>query len=289
MAKTLTLVTRSSPLALRQTELTVDWLTKRLPEIAFEVRELKTTGDKQAQWSLEQRGGDGLFVKELEDALRASEADIAVHSAKDLPAKQPDGLEVVGYLPRANPFDVLIVREDVEKVRFIASSSPRRRAQLKALYPCAVWSEIRGNVETRLKKIANGKADATVLAAAGLSRLGIDAWPGLVLKPFTIEEVVPAAGQGAIALQVRAGEHAELSKVLCAETGEAVETEKALLAGLGGGCHTSIGVYRQGHDVWVYHEEHGQKHYPVRGNGDGIERLVQTVAEDLGMETEDAS
>ncbi|MEM8550157.1 MAG: hydroxymethylbilane synthase, partial [Verrucomicrobiota bacterium] len=130
MAKTLTLVTRSSPLALRQTELALEWLTEHLPEVTFEVRELKTTGDKQTQWSLEQRGGDGLFVKELEDALRSGEADIAVHSAKDLPAKQPEGLDVVGYLPRANPFDVLIVRQDVEKVRFIATSSPRRRAQL---------------------------------------------------------------------------------------------------------------------------------------------------------------
>ncbi|MEM8550107.1 MAG: hypothetical protein AAGF10_04895, partial [Verrucomicrobiota bacterium] len=148
---------------------------------------------------------------------------------------------------------------------------------------------IRGNVETRLKKVANGKTEATVLAAAGLNRLGISAWEGLSFKPFTVEEIVPAAGQGAIALQVRSGEHAELAEVLCAETYEAVETEKAVLAGLGGGCHTSIGVYRKGKDVWVYHEEHGHKHYPVRGNGDAVKRLVETVAEDLGMEAEDVS
>ncbi len=283
----LTIATRSSPLAMRQTEMALAWLKERLPETEFVVREMSTTGDQQSKWSLEERGGEGLFVKELEEALRSGQADIAVHSAKDLPARQPEDLELPGYLPRGDVHDVLVVREDVQQLRFIATSSPRRRAQLKGMYPCAVWSEIRGNVQTRLKKLTNGKAEATVLAAAGLNRLGLFEWPGLVFKPFCPSQLIPAAGQGAIALQTRRGEGAFLEPVLDAETREAVETEKAVLAGLGGGCHTSIGVYRAGKNVGVFHEELGLKNYTIQGNGEALKRLVDEIRSDLGMEALD--
>ncbi|MDP0496846.1 MAG: hydroxymethylbilane synthase [Verrucomicrobiota bacterium JB024] len=284
--ESLTLVTRGSPLALRQTELTLEWLQERLPETAFTVRKILTTGDKQKQWSLEQRGGEGLFVKELEAGLRSGEADVAVHSAKDLPAVQPDDLEIAGYLPRAEVNDVLVVREDIATPCFIATSSPRRRAQLKQLYPCAVWSEIRGNVETRLKKVANGKVDATILAAAGLKRLGHFEWPGLAFRPYSPAQVIPAAGQGAIALQVRKGEGDKLRAILDEQTRFAVETEKAVLAGMGGGCHTSIGVYCYDRTVSVYYEPVGARHYPMRGNGDARERVVAEIVADLGLNEE---
>lgn len=286
MTTSLTLATRGSPLALRQTELALAWLQPRLPDAAFEARRISTTGDKQTQWSLEDRGGDGLFVKELEDALRSGQADVAVHSAKDLPARQPEDLELAGYLPRGDVNDVLVVREDVQKVCFIATSSPRRRAQLKRLFPCAVWSEIRGNVETRLKKIVNGKADATVLAAAGLQRLGLFGYPGLIFKPLNPAQLIPAAGQGAIALQVRRGENAPLAAVLCRKTWDAVETEKAVLAGLGGGCHTSIGAYCCGRKVSVFHDSYGTRRYVLRGNGDAVERLVAEIAADMPEEAD---
>ncbi|QYY34956.1 hydroxymethylbilane synthase [Ruficoccus sp. ZRK36] len=282
-SQSLRLATRGSPLAMRQTELTLEWLREHLPETEFSVHEMVTTGDKQKQWSLEQRGGEGLFVKELEEALRSGQADVAVHSAKDLPAVQPDDLEIAGYLPRAEVNDVLVVREDIATPCFIATSSPRRRAQLKALYPCAVWSEIRGNVETRLKKVANGKVDATILAAAGLRRLGHFEWPGLAFRPFSPAQVIPAAGQGAIALQVRKGEGEALRAVLDEETGYAVETEKAVLAGMGGGCHTSIGVYCYNRNVSVYYEPIGTRHYQMRGNGDARERVVAEIVKDLGL------
>ncbi|MBC2593738.1 hydroxymethylbilane synthase [Ruficoccus amylovorans] len=285
--QTLRLATRGSPLALRQTELTLAWLRERLPQVQCSVHEMVTTGDKQKQWSLEERGGQGLFVKELEEALRSGEADVAVHSAKDLPAVQPDDLELAGYLPRAEVNDVLVVREDVATPCYIATSSPRRRAQLKRLFPQAVWSEIRGNVETRLKKVAHGKVEATVLAAAGLKRLGLFEWPGLVFKPLSPAQVIPAAGQGAIALQVRKGEGEILRTVLDEETRFAVETEKAVLAGMGGGCHTSIGVYCCNGAVSVFYEEVGMRNYPLRGDDDEArQRVVKEIVSDLGLNEE---
>src|SRR5690606_14214241 len=115
----------------------------------------------------------GLFTKELEEALLEGKADIAIHSAKDLPTDQPKGLALIGFLPRASPHDVLVLREGVKVPTLLASSSPRRREQAKRMFPHVVWKEIRGNVDTRLKKIAAGQADGTFLAEAGLQRLHI--------------------------------------------------------------------------------------------------------------------
>ena len=150
-AKTvITLATRGSPLALCQAELVQASLCAAYPTATVEILKIRTTGDRQTEWSLEKRGGKGLFTKELEESLLSGAADIAVHSAKDLPTEMPEGLDLAGYLPREDPRDVFVLREGVVKPRFIASGSPRRRSQLKALYPGVVWSEIRGNVNTRL-------------------------------------------------------------------------------------------------------------------------------------------
>ena len=173
----LVLATRKSPLALAQTEMVAAHLRNHLG-VETELLKIVTTGDRQTEWSLEQRGGKGLFTSELEAALQRGEADVAVHSTKDLPGDMPDGLAIGGYLPRADPRDVLVLRAGVDAPATLATGSPRRRLQVKLMFPDVVFSEIRGNVDTRLRKIGEQKvADGTILAAAGMKRLGIETWP----------------------------------------------------------------------------------------------------------------
>ena len=230
------LATRKSPLALRQAELVAAAVEESLGA-EVETLPLSTTGDQRLEWSLEQEGGKGLFTKELEVALLEGRADLAVHSAKDLPTEMPEGLVLVGYLPREDPCDVLVVREDVTEPKVIATGSPRRRSQLATRFPDAEWKEIRGNVGTRLRKIAKDhEADATVLAAAGLKRLGIDGFPGLRFEPFPVEEMIPAPGQAAIAMQVRQADAERFVTACDAATAEAVDLERAVLEAMGGGC-----------------------------------------------------
>ena len=164
----LVLATRKSPLALAQTEMVAAHLRGQLG-VETELLRIVTTGDKQADWSLEQRGGKGLFTKELELALLRREADVAIHSTKDLPGDMPEGLAIGGYLPRADTRDVLVLRAGIETPKTLATSSPRRRLQIQRLFPEVQFTEIRGNVDTRLRKIGDQHvADGSVLAAAGL-------------------------------------------------------------------------------------------------------------------------
>lgn len=254
-AEVIKLATRRSPLALAQARMTARLFADagRVTELL----ELVTTGDRRTDWSLEKQGGKGLFTSELEAALLRKEATVAVHSAKDLPTDLGDSLVLAGCLPRADARDVLVRRGEIASPRLIATGSPRRRAQLKLLWPESLFTEIRGNVDTRLKKIAAGEADASVLAAAGLARLGICEWPGLVFEPFSIDAMVPAVGQAAIALQSRA-EDAEWVGLLCdRQTTEAVRLERAALSLLGGGCHASVAVHVAGDSVRVFHESSG--------------------------------
>ena len=188
------LATRKSPLALVQSEMVAAWLREKIPGAECELLKMVTTGDRQAEWSLTKQGGKGLFTAELEQALLRGEAHVAVHSCKDLPGEIVAGLMVAGYMPREDVRDVLVLRAGVSTPATIATSSPRRQLQVKKLFPAATFTEIRGNVDTRLKKIANGAADATILAAAGLNRLGIHQWPGVVFRPLQLDESVPAVG-----------------------------------------------------------------------------------------------
>lgn len=241
-----------------QAEQAAKLLEKALPGTGTEILKLVTTGDKRDKWSLEKEGGKGLFTKELEDALLEGRADIAVHSAKDLPTDMPEGLAIAAYLPRECPHDVLLVQDSVSQPVFIATSSPRRRSQLKKFYPKAVWSEIRGNVDTRLKKVAGGhQAEATMLAAAGLRRLHISEWPGLVFKPMDVRQMVPAVGQGAIALQTRGDCVHKLSAVDDTATRYAVDLERYFLAAMGGGCHVATAAHLCGDTLLTYHDQHG--------------------------------
>ena len=264
MAKKLVLATRGSPLALKQAELTQAFLADALPDAAIEIIEVITTGDRKTSWSLEKEGGKGLFTKELEEVLLRREADLAVHSAKDLPTENPEGLDIAGYLPREEVNDVIVMREDVKTPKLIATSSPRRRAQAKMLYPQVAWTEIRGNIDTRLKKVIHGHADATILAKAGLNRLGIHTWPGIRFAPIAIEGIVPAVGQGAIALQTRCEDVEKFASLLDRDTAWAVTIERKFLSAWGGGCHTAFAAHYRNETLWVFHEDSGIRQYPFR-------------------------
>jgi hydroxymethylbilane synthase len=263
MGKKLILATRKSPLALAQAELVAAYLRDSLGA-ECELLKLVTTGDRQAEWSLEKKGGKGLFTRELESALLENRADIAVHSAKDLPGEPVAGLATAGYLPRDDPRDVLVLRLGVGAPLTIATGSPRRRQQAASLYPQVEFLEIRGNVDTRLGKIADRRiADATLLAAAGLKRLGIGSWPGLEFRALGFDAMVPAVGQGAVALQCRTDEADRYSGALDKATARGVGLERAVQAALGAGCQTALGVYATDDALYFFHEDTGLKKVPV--------------------------
>jgi hydroxymethylbilane synthase len=252
------LATRKSPLALVQAELVAARLMAEIPGAQCELLKVVTTGDKQAEWSLSKQGGKGLFTAELEQAMLRGEADAAVHSCKDLPGENTAGLTVAGYLPRADVRDVLVLRAGVTSPATIATGSPRRQLQLKALFPAAAFTEIRGNVDTRLKKIVAREADATVLAAAGLNRLGILSWPGVTFRPLDFAESVPAVGQGAIAIQCRAGDEGRFAKALDAATARCVTLERAFQAQLGAGCQIAFAAHATPDMLYFFHEKTGR-------------------------------
>jgi len=261
--KKLVLATRKSPLALRQTEMVAAHLQAALG-VETELLKIVTTGDKQAEWSLEQKGGKGLFTSELEGALLRGEADVAVHSTKDLPGDMPAGLAIGGYLPRADARDVLVLRAGVGAPKTIATGSPRRRLQISRLYPNVEFTEIRGNVDTRLRKIGEQHvADGTILAAAGLNRLGIGNWPGVEFHAVGLHDMVPAVGQGAVAVQCRAVDAARFASVFDAATARAVGLERAFQAALGVGCHTAFGAHATADTLHFYHETVGQHSWPL--------------------------
>lgn len=267
---TLILATRRSPLARRQAELAREALVN-MPGAwwkTIELLEMTTTGDEKRDWSLANQGGKGLFTKELEDALLDGRAHLAVHSAKDLPTTLPDGLTLAGFLPRADARDMLIRRTEIAIPRRIATGSPRRRAQAQGWWPALEWSELRGNLDTRLKKIAKGDTDATFLAVAGLNRLGIAQWDGLVFEPISVERMIPAAGQGAIALECRQEDASKYIAALCPKTIRAVRIERAVLAMLGGGCQSASAVHYHEGTLYVFHEPKGRALFPVTATND---------------------
>ena len=254
--------TRGSPLALAQAELARAALVRCAPDAETELKIFVTQGDKKLAWSLEKTGGKGLFTSELETALVAGEIDIAVHSGKDLPTALAAGTTLAGCLPRADAHDVLVLRSNLPDgvPAKIATGSPRRRAQARAaLFPFAEFRELRGNLSTRLKKIADGgEADATFLAAAGLARLGIDEFPGLEFRPLPFDVMVPAAAQAAIALQTRSRDADFFAKACDEETTLAVSVERAFLAALGEGCHSAFAVHFFEDRLLLFREDIGR-------------------------------
>ncbi len=251
------LATRKSPLALRQAEI-VSKLIRSTMNVDVELLPLSTSGDQRLDWNLQDKGGKGLFTKELESALLAGEADLAVHSAKDLPTDSPEGLCLSCFLEREDVRDVLVLREGVVSPKVLASGSPRRVAQLKNRFPEANWIEMRGNVETRLKKIAlHEEADGTILAAAGLRRLGIERYAGLIFEHLNVEEMVPAPGQAAIAVQTRLGEGHKFSGLGHPATERAVGLERRVLEVMGGGCQVAVGAFSDSTYLRFFHQKTG--------------------------------
>ncbi len=213
-----------------------------LERIAIET--IRTTGDRVQDRPLAELGGKGLFAKEIEEALLARRIDLAVHSAKDL-AALPAGLTIAACLPREDPRDVFVSRRANDLLSLppgsvVGTASPRRQALVKHLRPDLRVVPLRGNVETRLRKLVEGAADATILALAGLKRLGKEA---AATSIFAIDEFLPAVGQGAIAVESRADDHATaalLAPIDHMETSVALAAERAMLAELGGTCRTPI-------------------------------------------------
>jgi hydroxymethylbilane synthase len=238
----LTIGSRGSQLALWQARFIAGQLADRGVETRIEI--IKTTGDHLQTASLVQAGGKGLFTKEIEEALLAGQIDLAVHSLKDLPTESPDGLTIAAIPTRANPFDAIAGCRlaDLRQNSLVGTSSPRRSAQLTVLRPDLKIEPIRGNVDTRLKKLHAGEFDAILLAAAGLQRLGLETE---IAEIFTVEQICPAPGQGALGLQTRVqGEARSICGRLNDEpTSRAVRAERAVLAGLGGGCQLPVGAY----------------------------------------------
>ncbi len=240
-----------------QAEMAMRFLSSRIVDAEFEIVQVKTKGDKNQSLSLSADGGSGLFTKEIEEALLRGQADVAVHSAKDLPTSINESLRLCGCLPRDVCRDVLAIRNDVQVPSFIASSSPRRRSQLKKIFPNAVWGELRGNVHTRLEKIVSGYADATVLSEAGLTRLGIVEFENIVFKPVKSDICVPAVGQGIIALECRAQDFDFFKSFSDSSTMEAYLLEREFLKALGGGCQSANGANFDGKVFRFFHENSG--------------------------------
>lgn len=204
---------------------------------------MKTTGDRILDRTLDQVGGKGLFVKELDRALAAGEVDLTVHSLKDVPMEQPDGLPLIAFPPRADARDVLVLPKDGvwDKAKPIGCSSARRRVQLNRLFPETEVKPVRGNVQTRLAKLDAGEYGALVLAAAGLHRLGLQ---GRISRYFSPEEMLPAAGQGILTVQARAGELDSVVPLIDdAETHACALAERAFIRALGGGCFAPAAAY----------------------------------------------
>jgi hydroxymethylbilane synthase len=243
--------TRGSALALWQTYHVVERLRAGIPGLGVEIRTIQTQGDLVRDRALSQVGGKGLFVKEIESALSSGEIDLAVHSLKDMPTEQPQGLALGAILERADPRDALIVRGGKGNLNGlppgarVGTSSLRRRAQLLAARPDLQVLDLRGNVDTRLRKLDEGQYDAIVLAFAGLVRLGHG---GAASQILPVDLMLPAVGQGALCVEVRAGDAATQGLVSALDhlpTRRAAEAERAFLRRLEGGCQVPIGAFGQ--------------------------------------------
>ncbi|KQQ97757.1 hydroxymethylbilane synthase [Deinococcus sp. Leaf326] len=249
--RTVTVGTRGSALALAQTRWVVARLKEEWPETDFRIQTISTKGDRSREslGALAQKGDKGFWVKEIEDALLQKQVDIAVHSLKDLPTAQPDGLEVSSIPKRVDARDVLIGREGMKKLADlpegarIGTSSVRRKAFLRAYRPDLVVKDLRGNIDTRLAAIGGGEYDAIILAAAGLIRTE----QRHRIDEFVAPDILlPAPGQGALALETRADDDLNIEVVYAIHdhlTDDRITAEREFLAGLGAGCMAPVGAH----------------------------------------------
>ena len=235
---------RESRLAVIQSEMVMDYIRQNHPGMTVELLTMKTTGDKILDRTLDQVGGKGLFVKELDRALLDGRSDLSVHSLKDMPMEVSEELPLLAFSRREDPRDVMVLPEGVSERDPhlpIGCSSRRRMLQLRKLFPDAIFRPVRGNLQTRLRKLEEGEYGALILAAAGLKRLGLE---HRISRYFSTEEVIPAAGQGTLAVQGRKGEDYSF---LDGYDDEAARTasmcERAFVSELDGGCSSPVAAY----------------------------------------------
>ena len=240
---------RESVLAVRQSELVLDYLRKNFPDMQVELVTMKTTGDRILEKRLDEIGGKGLFVRELDLALGDGRTDLSVHSLKDMPAEIPLDLPVIGFSVREDPRDVLVLPAGMKAVsemdfsRPIGTSSRRRVLQAQDLFPSARFESVRGNVLTRLRKLDEGQYSALILAAAGLRRLDLQE---RISRYFSTEELIPSAGQGILALQGRSGEdYSCLDGFISRQSAIAAAAERSFVSALGGGCTSPIAAHAE--------------------------------------------
>jgi len=248
--------TRGSQLALWQANWVKEQLIRRHPVLMVEIHTIKTTGDKILDVPLAKVGGKGLFVKEIEEALLGNSIDLAVHSMKDVPTELPDGLGIVAVSKREDPRDAVLGREttpilDLPRGAKIGTSSLRRQAQLLAARPDFSIEPLRGNINTRLRKLKEGRYDAIILAMAGVKRLG---WEKEVTEVIEPDIMLPAIGQGALGIEARVEDKTTLERITFLNdevTGSCVAAERAFLHRLEGGCQVPIAAHavREGDEI----------------------------------------
>lgn len=281
--RTIRIGSRGSELALAQTKLVIDQIHQHFPEIHCEIVIIKTMGDKILDKPLLDFGGKGAFVTEFEDAILRNDIDLAVHSAKDMPMELAHGLEITAVLTREDPRDVLITTKDISILNLesavIGSSSLRRQLQIKQLYPQVRCSSLRGNVNTRLSKLSNGEYDAIILAAAGLHRLGIVYQTEFTYQYLSYEEMIPAAGQGIIAIEGRGDLDIKeiLQTISDPKAYMELEIERKALQLLEAGCHEPIGIFSEIKDSMVTIRM-------IKASSHKIIRLENTTALECRME-----
>ena len=289
--KKLVVGSRESRLAVIQTQLAIQAIRACQPGLEVELLTMKTTGDKILDRTLDQVGGKGLFVKELDAALLAGRVDLTVHSSKDLPMETDPRLPLVAFSRRADPRDALVLpagAKELDPAKPIGCSSLRRQLQLKALFPQMKTAPVRGNVLTRLEKLDRGEYAALVLAAAGLERLGL---AGRVSRYFSVEEMLPAAGQGILAVQARADfDPACLREFHDPDSRDCLLAERAFVRALDGGCSSPVAAYAtvDGEALTLtglYVDSHGEaRRQTISGPREQGERLGAALAQDMRRE-----
>ena len=292
--KALVIGTRGSQLALAQTNFIADQLLSIHPDLEITIKIIQTTGDKFDTASLAALSGEtkGLFVKEIEEALLNRQVDLAVHSLKDVPTQLPDGLSLGAVPRRENPFDCYVSEDPVNSLADlpegarIGTSSYRRSIQLAALRPDLEIQPIRGNIDTRMRKVRNKQFHGVVLAAAGLKRLGMER---RIRFSFGVEQMVPAIGQGALALEIRSDDAIALEVLKPLDhspTAQAVEAERSFLEEMGGGCQLPIGALARVDPHEAYFDAYlsnrsGEQiiKHSLRGDAESLRTMVTEMIE----------
>ena len=280
---------RESKLAVLQSEMVRDYIKKQDPELEVEILTMKTTGDIILDRTLDKVGGKGLFVKELDKALMDGKSILSVHSLKDMPMEVQEELPLLAFSKREDPRDVLVLPEGVtelDKNKPLGCSSLRRTLQLKKIYPDMEVKSIRGNLQTRLRKLDEGQYSGLILAAAGLKRLGLEA---RISRYFTADEIIPAAGQGILAVQGRKGEDYRFLDGYCdADAWAAGSAERAFVKLLDGGCSSPVAAHAEvyGEEIYLrglyYNEKDGSYVTgTLRGQRKDAEKLGRELAETL--------